>query len=237
MSSVFQALLGLTAAKDRAESSSEGRGRRGLVSGETINYTAAGLRATSQRALPYLPMECNSCSSLWTCVLFSQCVCKRGRGDGHGGPAGTPLKDPQLSTPHVLSQPGSKGSSTKRKRERQRARDSTEQHTPRREEREREEREREERAESKGSEAGSLGGGLRRWAKGEKEERRGRGTDKREGDQREMASEETAGGARKATKSKLFEFLVHGVVRTLSAHVCVCVCLSSATDTARALGW
>lgn len=46
-----------------------------------------------------------------------------------------------------------------------------------------------------------------------------------EGDQREMASEETAGGARKATKSKLFEFLVHGVVRTLSAHVCVCVCI------------
>ncbi len=87
------------------------------------------------------------------------------------------------------------------------------------------ERERKERAESKGSEAGSLGGGLRRWAKGEKEERRGRGTDKREGDQREMASEETAGGARKATKSKLFEFLVHGVVRTLSARVCVCVCV------------
>lgn len=27
-----------------------------------------------------------------------------------------------------------------------------------------------------------------------------------------MATEETAGGARKATKSKLFEFLVHGVV-------------------------
>lgn len=54
-----------------------------------------------------------------------------------------------------------------------------------------------------------------------------------EGDQREMASEESAGGARKATKSKLFEFLVHGVVRTLSVHECVCVCLSSATDTAR----
>jgi len=44
-----------------------------------------------------------------------------------------------------------------------------------------------------------------------------------EGDQREMASEETAGGARKATKSKLFEFLVHGVVRTLSIGTCVCV--------------
>jgi len=68
-----------------------------------------------------------------------------------------------------------------------------------------------------------------------------------EGDQREMASEETAGGARKATKSKLFEFLVHGVVRTLSVgtcvrvcmDVCVCVCErereSSATDTARAV--
>lgn len=27
-----------------------------------------------------------------------------------------------------------------------------------------------------------------------------------------MATEDTAGGARKATKSKLFEFLVHGVV-------------------------
>lgn len=52
-----------------------------------------------------------------------------------------------------------------------------------------------------------------------------------------MATEETAGGARKATKSKLFEFLVHGVVSGAVRHslegswalacicVCVCVCL------------
>lgn len=53
----------------------------------------------------------------------------------------------------------------------------------------------------------------------------GEGKTKERENQREMASEETAGGARKATKSKLFEFLVHGVVRTLSAHVCVCVCV------------
>lgn len=45
-----------------------------------------------------------------------------------------------------------------------------------------------------------------------------------------MATEDTAGGARKATKSKLFEFLVHGVVSGAvhhsleeSWHVCVCV--------------
>uniref|UniRef100_A0A8C1I8J0 SWI/SNF related, matrix associated, actin dependent regulator of chromatin, subfamily d, member 3b n=1 Tax=Cyprinus carpio TaxID=7962 RepID=A0A8C1I8J0_CYPCA len=42
-------------------------------------------------------------------------------------------------------------------------------------------------------------------------ERQKRGRTRVEGDQREMASEESAGGARKATKSKLFEFLVHGV--------------------------
>ncbi len=52
-----------------------------------------------------------------------------------------------------------------------------------------------------------------------------------------MATEETAGGARKATKSKLFEFLVHGVVSGAVRHsregswhasvcVCVCVCMS-----------
>lgn len=33
-----------------------------------------------------------------------------------------------------------------------------------------------------------------------------------------MATEETAGGARKATKSKLFEFLVHGVVSGAVRH-------------------
>lgn len=33
-----------------------------------------------------------------------------------------------------------------------------------------------------------------------------------------MATEETAGGARKATKSKLFEFLVHGVVSDAVRH-------------------
>ena len=46
-----------------------------------------------------------------------------------------------------------------------------------------------------------------------------------------MATEETAGGARKATKSKLFEFLVHGVVSGAVRHshegslalACICV--------------
>lgn len=66
-----------------------------------------------------------------------------------------------------------------------------------------------------------------------KTKERGRETVRRaraEADVRQMASEETAGGARKATKSKLFEFLVHGVVRTLSVCVCVWVCRSSAPD-------
>lgn len=34
----------------------------------------------------------------------------------------------------------------------------------------------------------------------------------REAEQTPMATDEVTGGARKATKSKLFEFLVHGVV-------------------------
>ncbi len=108
-------------------------------------------------------------------VCFSVSVfVKGGGGDGHGGPAGTPLKDPQLSTPHFLSQPGSWKAAQPNAsvRDTERARDSTGQHTPRRRERERE------KAESKGSGAGSLGGGLRRWAKGEKERGKGEGKTK-----------------------------------------------------------
>lgn len=37
-----------------------------------------------------------------------------------------------------------------------------------------------------------------------------------------MDMEDSAGGARKATKSKLFEFLVHGVV---SEFVSICLCV------------
>lgn len=58
-----------------------------------------------------------------------------------------------------------------------------------------------------------------KWSRGGEQEagRRERERQKKErGDEAEgteqMAAEETAGGARKATKSKLFEFLVHGVV-------------------------
>ncbi len=157
MSSVFQALLGLTAAKDRAESSSEGRGGGVWLAARLLTTPQQGCeRPVSEHYLIYQWNATAAAACERVCFSVSVFV-KGGGGDGHGGPAGTPLKDPQLSTPHVLSQPGSKGSSTKRKREGQRARDSTEQHTPRREEREREER-----AESKGSEAGSLGGGLRR---------------------------------------------------------------------------
>lgn len=56
-----------------------------------------------------------------------------------------------------------------------------------------------------------------------------------------MATEETAGGARKATKSKLFEFLVHGVVsgavrhsreglRHASVRVRACWCVSQCSS-------
>ena len=80
------------------------------------------------------------------------------------------------------------------------------------------------------------------WVKEEKGRERGK-TKEREGDvagrtegiAEQMATEETAGGARKATKSKLFEFLVHGVVSSGVRHrhtedscaacVCMCVCV------------
>lgn len=47
--------------------------------------------------------------------------------------------------------------------------------------------------------------------KGRKGKERGRER-VREAEQTLMATDEVTGGARKATKSKLFEFLVHGVV-------------------------
>ena len=47
--------------------------------------------------------------------------------------------------------------------------------------------------------------------KGRKGKERGRER-VREAEQTPMATDEVTGGARKATKSKLFEFLVHGVV-------------------------
>ncbi len=138
MSSVFQALLGLTAAKDRAESSSEGRGGGVWLAARLLTTPQQGCeRPVSEHYLIYQWNATAAAACERVCFSVSVFV-KGGGGDGHGGPAGTPLKDPQLSTPHVLSQPGSKGSSTKRKRERQRARDSTEQHTPIRGKRERE---------------------------------------------------------------------------------------------------
>lgn len=59
-----------------------------------------------------------------------------------------------------------------------------------------------------------------------------------------MATEDTAGGARKATKSKLFEFLVHGVVSGAVRHfseqgskalACVCVFVYAAGKQAAVL--
>lgn len=63
------------------------------------------------------------------------------------------------------------------------------------------------------------GRGTGGWVKGEGKTKEGEGRISRvNGGAEQMATEETAGGARKATKSKLFEFLVHGVVSGAVCH-------------------
>lgn len=103
MSSVFQALLGLTAAKDRraSESSREGRGGGVWLAARLTTPQQGCERPVSEHSLIY---QWNATAAA-ACerVCFSVSVFVKGGGrDGHGGPAGTPLKDPQLSTPHVL---------------------------------------------------------------------------------------------------------------------------------------
>lgn len=157
MSSVFQALLGLTAAKDRraSESSREGRGGGVWLAARLTTPQQGCERPVSEHSLIY---QWNATAAA-ACerVLFSQRVCKRGReGRSWWASRNPPERPPTLNPPRSLAAGLLKGSSTKRKRERHRESKRLDRAAHSETERERE------RAESKGSGAGSLGGGLRR---------------------------------------------------------------------------
>lgn len=155
MSSVFQALLGLTAAKDRRESSSEGRGGGVWLAARLTTPQQGCERPVSEHSLIYQ----------WNATAAAACerVCfsvrvfvKGGGGRSWWASRNPPERPPTLNPPRSLAAGLLKGSSTKRKRERHRESERLGRaaHTETESEREK--------AESKGSGAGSLGGGLRR---------------------------------------------------------------------------